>query len=139
MKENEVTIRLAEIADADSLRALVDLGGYEADWENSTDGWLVAEVHGDVVACVQLCFGKPVGRLELLHIRNDLNARDRALVVMSIARAGMFALWQAGSEIVTCMVPFEEKGWKRVLKKRFGAQVSNSGNLLSAFLGKFDG
>lgn len=138
-REINITIRMAETSDAAALAALVNLGGYEADWKNSTNGWLVAENDGEVVACVQLCLGKPVGRLELLHVRSDLNARDRALVVMSIARAGMFALWQAGSEIVTCMVPFEEKGWKRVLKKRFGARVTNSGNLLTAFLGKLDG
>ena len=133
----QVTVRMAQAGDAGALAALTAtfLGPYKVNWAEATGDWMVAEVEGKVVGCLQLCLGRPIGRLEMLCVQEDLDARSKHAIMRELARGGMFALQQTGSQIITVFVAFESKGFKRMVKKYFGGRVTNSGNLLTAYLG----
>lgn len=133
----QVSIRMAQEGDAEALAALTTafLGPYTVNWLNATGDWMVAEASGKVVGCLQLCIGRPIGRLEMLCVQEDLDPRSKHAIMLELARGGMFALKQMGSQIITVFVAFESKGFKRMIKKRFGGKVTNSGNLLTAYLG----
>ena len=81
------------------------------------------------MGCLQLCPGKPVGRMELLSVDQGLGPRQRAEIVKGLVYDGMAALKVSGAQAVACLINFEAKSFKRILKKR-GAVVLTSGNLL---------
>jgi len=137
IKAKDLTIRMALSSDAGALDALTKpaFGNLVVDWRNATNDWIVAEFNGQIIGCIQLCMGRPVGRLELLCVDNTLDARSKHVIMMELLRSGLYALQQTGSQIVTAFIEFTNKGVKRIFKKRFGAQITNSGNLLTMYLG----
>jgi len=134
---SDITIRIARPEDAGVLDTLTAdfLGPYKVQWEGATPDWLVAEVNGEVLGCTQLCIGRPIGRIEMLSISKRLDLREKHAIMVELCRGGLFALQQTGSQIVTVFVSFDHKGFKRLLKKRFNGRVTNSGNLLTSYLG----
>jgi len=131
---DHIEIRAGLNAEGDRVRDLVVQGGYNVagldfDWSDIEPYWLVAVVNGKIMGCLQLCPGKPVGRMELLSVEQGLGPRGRAVLVKGLVYDGMAALKFSGSQAVACLINFEEKGFKRILKKR-GAVVLTSGNLL---------
>ena len=136
-KREEIEVRMAQPQDAGNLERLTRpmLGSFPVDWTNATGDWLVAEVGGAVCGCVQLCLGRPIGRLEMLCVAMELTPREKHAIMLELARAGMYALQQTDAQIITVFVEFANKGFKRMIKKRFGGRVTNSGNLVTAYLG----
>jgi hypothetical protein len=49
---------------------------WEIDWSDIHPHWLVADHLGELLGCLQLCYGRPVGRLEILGV-------DRKMVLVS--------------------------------------------------------
>jgi len=132
----EPKIRFAVPEDAAELAQIVDLQGMEVDWANSTSGWLVAEDEAAaVLGAVCLYLGRPVGFAEMLSIRSDLNPRDAHAVMVALTNVAKAALEADGSTITASFVPFDKKGWKRTMKKRFNMRVTGSGNMLTDFNG----
>lgn len=136
-KREDIIVRMAKPQDAEALAGLTQksFGPYKVDWTDATHDWLVAEVAGSVYGCVQLCIGRPVGRLELLCVAETLTPRDKHAIMLELARGGMYALKETDAQIIIVFVEFASKGFKRMIKKRFGGRVTNSGNLVTAYLG----
>ncbi len=130
-----VQVRFAVPADAKELSQIVDLG-YEVDWSHATSGWLVAEDEAAaVLGAVCLYLGRPVGFAEMLSVRSDLSPRDAHAVMTALTGVARAALQADGAVITSSFVPFEMKGWKRTLKKRFNGHVTGSGNMVTNFSG----
>jgi hypothetical protein len=127
-----VKIRLAQDADGPRIGELARASGFGVegiDWSEVHPFWLVAEDE-KIVGALQIILAKPIGWLEMLVLDPDLTQLARARVVKRLASAGMTALKRFGAQIVMFSVPFEEKAYKKALKKR-GAVVTSSGNVLA--------
>lgn len=137
IKQEDITIRMAQSSDVVALAILTaaSFEPYKPQWQNATNDWMVAEINGIVHGCLQLCIGRPTGRLAMLCLDTTLDNRSRHAIMVELVRGGMFALQQMGSQVVTIFVDYEHKGFKRLVKKRFEARVTNSGNLLTTYLG----
>lgn len=126
-------IRLGTNADGPRIGELVAEGGFDViglDWTLIEPYWLVADTGEEIVGCLQVLPGRPVGRLELLAAEDSLTHRERAMVVKALLEQGMVTLQRAGVQLATGLIPFDHKEYKRLLKKR-GAVVIASGNMLA--------
>ena len=126
-------IRVAENEDGPRIGELAKHSGFTVDgldWSEVHPFWLVAERGGEIIGAIQIILAKPIGWLEMLVLETDLTDIARARIVRRLASAGMTALKGFGSQLVMFSVPFEEKSYKRALKKR-GAVVTSSGHLLA--------
>ena len=124
-------IRLAKNEDGPHIGELAKQSGFTVgvDWSEVHPFWLVAE-DDKIVGAIQIILAKPMGWLEMLVLDPDLTQLARARVVKRLASAGMTALKRFGAQIVMFSVPFEEKTYKKILKKR-GAVVTSSGSVLA--------
>jgi len=132
----DVEIRWAVAGDEDALARLNDTGPWPVQWPGCTKGWLVADVGGEAVACVQVFLGEPFGYVGHLAVDERLSPRERHLVMVELSRVACVALKHTGSQVIQVFCDFANKGFKRVLKKRFGGRVTASGNNLTAWLGE---
>lgn len=126
-----IKIRLAQNEDGPRIGELARQTGFsiDLDWSEVHPFWLVAEDE-KIIGALQIILAKPIGWLEMLVLDPDLTPLARARVVKRLASAGMTALKRFGAQIVMFSVPFEEKAYKKALKKR-GAVVTSSGNVLA--------
>jgi hypothetical protein len=122
---NEEGPRVAELAAACGFA----FSDWEIDWGDIHPHWLVADHKGELLGCLQVCYGRPVGRLEILGIEPTLATPTRAVVVKVLLSTGFTILKEYGAEAVSGIVPFELKWYKRFLQRR-GGRVLVSGNLL---------
>ena len=127
-----IDVRLAQNKDGDDIHGLVSSSGQEIsglDWSDIYPYWLVVEMDGRIVGCLQVCAGKPMGRLDWLAYDQGLSHQSRARVIKIMVDQGFLVLKLHGAQIVACMVDFEDKAFKRILKKR-GGVVMVTGNLI---------
>ena len=132
MTKPDVTVALAGNGDGAEVQALVLAAGFEVpglSWGNIYPHWLVAKIGDDIVGCMEVLLGRPIGRLEHLAVDQDLDKRVRVAVLRSLIVQGMMALRKYGADLTSSMIPFEDKEWKKVLRKR-GAAVMTSGNMM---------
>lgn len=97
-------------------------------WTKVYPSWIVAEKDGEVVGCVQVCYGVPIGRLEFLSFVPNLPYRTRALAVKALLDLGKLTLKKTGAVSVAGTVAFGQPGFKEILK-RLGCVVGTSGNV----------
>lgn len=130
----KVTVRLAENVEGGAVLAVLEQQhGSQADylkWDNINPFWLVAEIGGAIVGCLQTCPSRPMGRLESLATAGHLSEIERGQVVRELAMTGMGILHHHGAQQVQMLIPFELRAYKRVLKRR-GAVVLCQGNMLA--------
>ena len=127
-----IEVRLAQNEDGDDIHRLLLSDGFEIeelDWHDIYPYWLVAEMDGRTVACLQVCLGKPMGRLEWLAYDHGLSHPSRARVIKAMVDQGFLVLKKHGAQVAAGLVDFEDKAFKRILKKR-GGVVMVSGNLI---------
>ena len=128
-------IRIAQNEDGPRIGELAKQSGFTVDgldWSEVHPFWLVAEDE-KIVGALQIILAKPIGWLEMLVLDPELTELARARVVKQLASAGMTALKGFGAQLVMFSVPYEEKSYKKALKKR-GAVVTSSGNVLAKLL-----
>lgn len=124
-------IRFAEPRDMGGLSELVKTG-YDIQWtEADLPWWMIIDDKGAIMAAVQICPQRPVGRLELMHIREGVGLRLRAALVKTLTAAGLQALRAVGCQVAVCFVAQHDNGFKRMLKRKLGAETVNHGNLLA--------
>lgn len=125
-------IRRATDADGVAISELMFSVGYNPrgiDWSDIADYWLVAEIDSKVVGAIQICYGKPMGRLDLTGISPELSPHRGSRVYRDLVLAAMLTLREFGAQTVNGYIPFANKNIKRFLKKH-GGQVLGQGNLV---------
>ena len=128
-------IRLASHLDQKPIANLYQNQGLDlGDWEGIYPYWLVAEHEDRVVGALQIMHGRPAGRLEFLGLDPTLSHRRRAEAVYRLGHAGFEALRENGSTLASTSVRFEDKPFKKILRKHFGMKVTGQANLLLARL-----
>ena len=132
MTKPNVIVTLAGNGDAEDVQRLVLAAGFEVPgltWGNLYPHWLVAKIDDEIVGCMEVLLGRPIGRLEVLSLDQDLDKREHATVLHSLVIQGLVTLRQYGAELVASMIPFEDKAWKKALVKR-GGVITSSGHIL---------
>ena len=131
MKPNDIQIRMAKAEDEPRLAELVDFSGLPpVNWEGAHPNWIVAEVGGAIVGTIQIALARPVGHAEFLNVDLGLSSREKFTVSVKLCKAAEYALKSTGSDFLTAVVRFENKGFKKLLKKHFGGRVVNQGNVI---------
>ncbi len=130
----KINMRLAVADDAIAMECLADYSGFftigfDIDWSDIYPHWIVAEIDGTVVGAIEVCPGKPIGRLEFLMIGPGLSHTRRAKVTMQLIYAGMATLRQGGSQLCCWTVSFEQKSYRAILEKR-GAETTLQANIM---------
>lgn len=132
--KHEIVIRLAE--DREGARVgelvegmLVNVNMGVIDWSRVFPHWIVAEVDGSIVGAVQISLGTPIARMENLSLDKALTGSLKAKVVDALMRQGLGALQRSGAQVVTGMVAFSRKKYRKVLEKR-GAVIGYSGHTM---------
>ncbi len=128
----DLSVRMATNEDGAVISALVASTGFEEDyidWTVIYPYWLVAEHEGKIVGTVQICPSRPIGRLEFLVTVPDLSHRLKAITVKRLLVTGVETLKLNGAQLVSGVVSFEMKSFKKMLKRR-GAITALSGNLM---------
>ena len=112
---------------------LVKSNGFniEADWAEVNPHWLVAKDDGKIVGCLQVLPAKPISRGEMLATDLELNSMRRAQVAWRLIVAATAVFKMTGSQYASMMVLFENKHFKKLLKKR-GAWTIGQGNIMIA-------
>lgn len=115
------------------IRDLLKANGFtiEMDWSDISPSWLVAKDKGEIIGCVQVLPGKPIGRAEMLAVVPELSSAKRANIAWRLVVAINAVFKLGGSQYATMMVLFENKQFKRLLKKR-GAWTIGQGNIMIA-------
>lgn len=131
-KARAAEIRMAADADGERIGALVRDAGYSVegvDWSRVAPYWIVAEIDGEIVGCLQVCPGLPIGRLELLGLDDALPHRQRSETYLALVYRGMAMLRAQGAQIASFIVPDQLTSYLRVLKRR-GCVVSGGGRMV---------
>ena len=132
--KNSLTIRVARNGDGETIKNILakarfnDLDALK--WDNIYPYWLVAERDGLIVGCLQMAPARPVGWLEYLGVEQEISLRDRSYVVRRLLETGYKMLKVHGANRVIGFIPFEERMYKRILKRN-GLRVVASGNMLA--------
>lgn len=131
---DHIETRAALNAEGERIRDLLVKTGFNYqglgfDWSDIEPYWLVALVNGQILGCVQMCPGKPIARMEMLAVDEDLAPRLRAVLVKELILSAMAGLKISGCQAISALINFDMKPFKRFLKKR-GAVVLTSGNLM---------
>lgn len=129
----EIRVRFARDSEGMAIAQMVHAshaGVPNVPWDKVYPSWAVAEKDGEIVGCVQVCYGVPIGRLEFLSFIPNLPFRTRALGVRALLEMGELALKKMGAQVIAGTLGFDQRGFRDILKSR-GCSVVMSGNILS--------
>jgi hypothetical protein len=99
-------------------------------WDDIFPYWLVAENGAGIVGCIQVCPGKPMGRLENLSLDVAMAPQQKARAAKMLIDGGAQTLRTMGSSVTSSMISFQNKSFKRMLKRHFDYKVTTSGNVM---------
>ena len=129
-----ITVRPVRNHEGDLLRQIVTremtADWKELDWTNIEPYWLAAVQDGKILAVIQVIVGYPMGIIEFLCFAEDYSDMQRARICKILSKSAIAGLVSAGVTAVSSSVPFHNKSWKNVLKRKWGCRVYASGNLL---------
>ena len=121
--------RQAREDDFERIRALGVGAGYwylrDLDFVGAEPFWVVVEKDDQVIACLQVCPGVPVGRAEDLALAQGLRIRDQAEAVRLLAYRAMALLKGGGSSVVQFLIPAHLHSYRTILEDRGAALVAN--------------
>ena len=132
----KTTVRPAIRDDAAAIKRLLAASGQDLPvaFDDVAGYWIVAERGGAIVGCLQVCYGRPIGCLEMMALDDNLSAIASGQARWELALTGMAMLYKNGATFVRCFIPFRDKAHKNALRKR-GAKVADQGNMMLRKLG----
>mgnify|MGYP001600186812 FL=1 len=84
-------------------------------WERVFPNWLIATVDDEVIGCVMVLPGRPIGFLEFLFAKPSANFKFRAIAIRKLLLQGMATIQHAGASYVAGMVDVSNKRFQNVL------------------------
>lgn len=126
-------IELATNDEGEEIGRLVKSNGFliNVDWSEVYPHWLVAKLNGEIVGCLQVLAGKPIGRAEMLGTSTKFKDIKRAQIAWRLIVSALALLKASGAQYISMMILFENKHFKRLVKKR-GAWTIGQGNIMIA-------
>lgn len=127
----KIIVGLATNEEGPAIQRLIEESGFkeDLDWNDIEPYWLIALHEDKIIGAIQVCPGKPIGRLEMLTTENNLSGTQRAQVVARLLEQGIKTLKIHGSQMAAGLIDFKLKSYKRLIKRR-GGWVMATGNLL---------
>ncbi len=124
-------IRLARDEEGQTIRSMFKNGDElpPSDWTNVYPYWAVAVVDGEIIAALQLCMSRPIGRLEHLLIKKGTNKITATKAAHRLIKYGEVAMKANGCPVVSGYVAFRNKPIKNLIKKQYKAQLIDSGSM----------
>ena len=130
MMGDEITVRMARNDETETVKRIVEsqcnIVGME--WVDIAPYWLVAETDR-VIGVIQVCPGRPIGRLEFLCFDSGTPDKIRVKAMRQLYLQGCATLKVGGAQFASGLIGFERKALKRWLKRN-GAVVMDTGNIL---------
>lgn len=130
-----VTIRPARVDEGPVLHHLAQASGkWEItgmDWSFDPSWyWLLAEIDGAPVGCVQAVPGVPFGHIEFLCVCPQLPHRTQALVARDLCERARATCRWAGAQFVSFALQPGLDGWERVLTRRSAVPWFEGGTIM---------
>ena len=125
-------IRAATSADGPRIAELVGQAGWKIeglDWSLVAPFWLVCEWKGKVAGCMQLALSRPIGYQEMLAVDSSIQGFRRHAIVNDLLMQGIAVHTANGAQMVSGVIPYRMKDYKRVVQKR-GGVILTSGNAM---------
>lgn len=122
--ERDFTVRSAKNEDGPAIAALLHADGPDfrhLDWSDIGTGWIVADRDGVLVGVVQVCQGKPVGRLEMLALDTTRSKTLRAKALKALLLTGCKVLAYFGSQEVQFLAPASNDDYRKIVE-RYGSR-----------------
>jgi len=113
MRYRDIKIRVAASADGPAIERLMEQNGFfqwdnfAIDWSDLGSHWLVAEYAGEVLGCIQVLPGKPIGRMEVLSVNPELGLKTKGSVVKKLTDQAVATNAMYGAQCVSSLIPFE--------------------------------
>ena len=98
--------------------------GWDIDWSQVYPSWLVAFIGGEMVGCVQVLPGIPLGRLEFLSVNMDLKREIRREIAKKLDLAGLATLKSQGSQGAAATIPFDRPGFRDLVESLGGTDIN---------------
>lgn len=133
---SDIEVRHAQNTEGDAVGELARKAGFNLEglrWDNIHPHWIIAVREEKLLGAMQIFLGRPVARLEMLCVDPELSHRDRARTVDLLIENGGTIITLYGAQLNASVIPFREKSYKNVLKRR-GGWVADSGNVVMAWL-----
>ena len=127
-----VHVRFATDEEGPLVGSIVKSAGHVVggcDWSRVYPHWLLAIWKGEIVGVLQICYGIPIARLELLAFVQGTPYRARCLSIKPLLSLGAVAAKKAGASMVTGCIPAAQQHFKDLLKGE-GCTVLYSGNMM---------
>ena len=125
MEAEDITIRMAKNDEGDVIGDLVLRGcgfgafdGWDIDWSDIEPYWFVAEAAGVPLGCVQVCPGKPIGRVEMLSVEPALTKREAGLVTKVLIGQAIMTARLYGGQGLSGVIFDENADFKQVAEHR---------------------
>lgn len=130
-----VNIRFASKNEGPLLHSLAQASGKweisEMDWTfDPYPYWLVAEIDGKPVGCIQAMPGVPFGHLEYLCVRPTLPAKDKAIVARDLSERARANCRTMGAQFISFTLQPNSEGWERVLENRGAGKWFDNGTVM---------
>lgn len=128
---HDINVRIAINDDGKRIGELVKANGFQIyglDWDDIMPYWLVAEKNGQITGTIMVSLGKPIGRLEMMAINQEMPHKTKTNTVKALLTQGMATLRKSGSQIVMGAIPFRLKSYKKILQRK-GGNIAFSGNM----------
>ena len=130
----QITIRLARNDEAEIIRLLVsEFHNYDfsdINWASIEPYWLAAEYDGEIIGCLQAMHGLPFGVIGFLSFIDSLNPMQTARASKLLIGTAISSLTMAGVSALFTAVPFEQKQFKKLIKKHWYGEVYKPANVM---------
>ena len=125
-------VRLAKDEEGLEIKALFNNRDKLADldWQTVFPYWAIVVDDGEVIAALQMCMSRPIGRLECLLTKEGTNPITLMRASKMIMAFGEAAMKANGCSMIAGYVTFKNKPIKKLIKKHYGAVVVDSGSML---------
>ena len=127
-----ITTRLATDEEGQAIKALMSQFHAVEDWVDFSrvaPFWIVAEMDGKIVGCIQTLPSRPFGSLENLHILESLRKRERKKIAVQLLLDGCAVLRYHGASAATGFVPDLLIEYRDMLMKR-GTRIWDRGAVM---------
>ncbi len=123
-KLSPITVRFPRPGEGQIIRLLMIASGMVDilhGWDSPlAPYWLLAARQGEVIGALQVCYGIPMCRLDILALDPNLTKRERAQVILALGRAAVQLCVDYGATVlVTTINEDRYPGFGHVLQKHF--------------------
>jgi hypothetical protein len=86
--------------------------------------WLLAETDRPI-GCIMINYGAPIGKVDFLVVKPDLNKRLRSMTIKMLCYAAFEQLARHGSQVMTSTVDDGNQAWQKVCERRGGLAMGS--------------